>query len=474
MLQQFRSEEGILVPTLRPAVALLDLMEVRRYDFHMLCAEQLRQALMDRITVASKAKGEEKQKQLEALLDQCFVGLNLPLVRPIVLHVLKNLETVTERYKKEIMANKELYEVCDIPLRRQIWLDRKDLFEAEIFPLFDEWMASRRKSMFEFNAANGLYTIPGKSEKKVERNCFSSIAKVVRLIDWLIDLVVARLSGCSIDWLIDWLIDVFSWFLMFLRFLISLFLCCLIIFYSISVFISTSIYFQATFAVRSRPWSKWWPTSGTAWRSTASSWNWSNAATFLPAARTTEHSDSTFLSSSMNASPRLSTNPTGSCTSFPTWWMRVWVEIEELQSQMSFGSWLEKRWLSRPLKILSGNNEELDGMRDSWGKSNNESKKRQWTQLPVVQMQIWATRCRKNAVFAFSHMDKMVGFSHLALSFKSTIFSHRCAVVMSTRNAARKSPRSSIRWKRRTFPFFRTLPWFSASRRSLTSTRPAQ
>ncbi|OQV12215.1 Negative elongation factor B [Hypsibius exemplaris] len=195
MLQQFRAEEGILVPTLRPAVALLDLMDVRRYDFHMLCAEQLRQALMDRITSASKvARGEEKQRQLEALLDQCFVGLNLPLVRPIVLHVLGNLDTVADRYKKEIMNNKELYDVCDVPLRRQIWLDRKDLFEAEMFPLFDEWIAGRRKSMFELNTTSSLYSIPGNIRRQDPSlvKMVANIGDSVPLYGFVVDLIKSR------------------------------------------------------------------------------------------------------------------------------------------------------------------------------------------------------------------------------------------------------------------------------------------
>ncbi|XP_055335353.1 negative elongation factor B-like [Paramacrobiotus metropolitanus] len=162
MLQQFRDEEGVLVPTLKPAVQLLDLLDVSRLHFHTRSAEQLRQELIERISsVAKDAKKDTNKKRLDELLDKCFAGLNLPLVRPVVLHLLRNLETVDAKYKKEIMNNKELYDVCAIPLRRQFWMERKDLFESEALPLVEGYVSNRVQSMFEVNNNNSLYTIAG-------------------------------------------------------------------------------------------------------------------------------------------------------------------------------------------------------------------------------------------------------------------------------------------------------------------------
>ncbi|GAU97895.1 hypothetical protein RvY_09118 [Ramazzottius varieornatus] len=161
MLEQFRIDEGVLVPTLKPAVALLDLMDITRSDFHHSCVSKLKQELLDKIAVLSKQQTAGKSKPLDQLLDKCFTGLKLPLIRPIVLSVLKSLHSVEDRYKEEIIKSKELYDVCDIALRRQIWLDRKDIFEAETLLLIDEYIANRVRSMYDVEPSKGLYTVPG-------------------------------------------------------------------------------------------------------------------------------------------------------------------------------------------------------------------------------------------------------------------------------------------------------------------------
>ena len=161
MLEQFRVDEGVLVPTLKPAVALLDLMDITRSEFHHMCVNKLKQELLEKIAVLSKHQTAGKAKPLDQLLDKCFAGLKLPLIRPIVLSVLTNLHSVDERYKEEIINSKELYDVCDIALRRQIWLDRKDIFEMETLVLIDQYIADRVRSMYDVEPSKGLYTVPG-------------------------------------------------------------------------------------------------------------------------------------------------------------------------------------------------------------------------------------------------------------------------------------------------------------------------
>lgn len=62
-------------------------------------------------------------------------------LRPIVMAILKNLEHVDERFLKQLVTDKQLYQEADVGVKRQIWLYHQSLFGEELGPLFEQYMA---------------------------------------------------------------------------------------------------------------------------------------------------------------------------------------------------------------------------------------------------------------------------------------------------------------------------------------------
>ena len=81
-ISDFQEENCILLPTLKPALNLLDLHNVKRLDFHASIADELKDHLMTRIeelassvNIAANTNSLascDDLKKLEELLEKCF------------------------------------------------------------------------------------------------------------------------------------------------------------------------------------------------------------------------------------------------------------------------------------------------------------------------------------------------------------------------------------------------------------------
>lgn len=67
-IETFQLENGILLPSLRPMLPLLDLHGVRRLDFHTSVLEELRDKLVSHINELGAKAGRERDKKLKELL----------------------------------------------------------------------------------------------------------------------------------------------------------------------------------------------------------------------------------------------------------------------------------------------------------------------------------------------------------------------------------------------------------------------
>ena len=61
-IEDFQIENGILLPSLRPMLPLLDLHGIKRLDFHNSVLEDLREKLITQIAAIGKKK-EKKQQE---------------------------------------------------------------------------------------------------------------------------------------------------------------------------------------------------------------------------------------------------------------------------------------------------------------------------------------------------------------------------------------------------------------------------
>ena len=75
-ISDFQEENSIHLPTLKPALNLLDLHGIKRLDFHLSIADELKENLVKRVedlaASISKDHSNEDLKKLEDLLDKSF------------------------------------------------------------------------------------------------------------------------------------------------------------------------------------------------------------------------------------------------------------------------------------------------------------------------------------------------------------------------------------------------------------------
>lgn len=86
-ISDFQDENSILLPTLKSALNLLDLHNVKRLEFHASIADELKDNLIKRIeeltgSVHSKEQHADDLRKLEELLEKSFplIGLGFVIV----------------------------------------------------------------------------------------------------------------------------------------------------------------------------------------------------------------------------------------------------------------------------------------------------------------------------------------------------------------------------------------------------------
>lgn len=55
---------------------------------------------------------------------------------------------VPEKKLKQVMADKELYKVCAVEVKRQIWQDNQALFGDEVSPLLKQYIVEKEAALF--------------------------------------------------------------------------------------------------------------------------------------------------------------------------------------------------------------------------------------------------------------------------------------------------------------------------------------
>lgn len=145
-IEEFQEENGILLPSLRPMLPLLDLHGVCRLEFHTSVLDELKERLLQQIENLGKQEGREKK--LRELLQKSFPVIRVPALRPVVMCILKNMEHVDEKYLKQLVSDKTLYKECDVQVKRQIWQEHQNLFGDEVLPLLSQYIRDKEEALW--------------------------------------------------------------------------------------------------------------------------------------------------------------------------------------------------------------------------------------------------------------------------------------------------------------------------------------
>ena len=146
-IEDFQLNKGILLPSLRPMLPLLDLHGVKRLEFHQSVLDELKERLKQQTELLGKSGSPQDHRRLQELLVRSFAFIKIPTLQPVVMAVLKNVNNLDGRILNMLISDSNIYNACDVSVKRQIWLDFQSMFGDEVSPLLQQYIQEKEKSL---------------------------------------------------------------------------------------------------------------------------------------------------------------------------------------------------------------------------------------------------------------------------------------------------------------------------------------
>ncbi|KAJ4439050.1 negative elongation factor B [Periplaneta americana] len=191
-IEEFQMENGVLLPSLRPMLPLLDLHGVRRLDFHTSVLEELRDRLVQHINEIGQKEGKERDRKLKELLAKSFPVVRVKALRPVVMCILRNTPHIDEKYLKVLVRDRELYGDTDTEVKRQIWKDNQSLFGDEVSPLLSQYIKEKENILFDHLNLTNLFFSPSpkvRRQGEVVQKLAHMIGTSVKLYDMVLQFL---------------------------------------------------------------------------------------------------------------------------------------------------------------------------------------------------------------------------------------------------------------------------------------------
>ncbi|CAG9123885.1 hypothetical protein JYU34_014377 [Plutella xylostella] len=192
-IEEFQLENGILLPSLRPMLPLLDLHGVRRLDFHTSVLEELRDKLTSHINeLGAKDAPKENDKKLKELLAKSFPVVKVKALRPVIMGILKNTPHIDDKFLRVLVRDRDLYNDTDTEVKRQIWQDNQSLFGDEVSPLLSQYIREKENVLFDHENLNNLFYSPAPKSRRGEevvKKLAHMIGTSVRLYDMVLQFL---------------------------------------------------------------------------------------------------------------------------------------------------------------------------------------------------------------------------------------------------------------------------------------------
>ncbi|XP_013392917.1 negative elongation factor B [Lingula anatina] len=191
-IEEFQEQNGILLPSLKPALPFLDLHGVMRLEFHQSVVEELQERLLKRVAELSSGEDKGKNKQLNELLEKSFPLIKVKSLRPIVMCVMKHLPKIKDSYLAQIKEDRELYEDASVEVKRQIWQDDQALFGDEVSPLLTQYIEEKQNTLFDHrNSALTFFTASTKVRRQnpVVQKLVTMVGKNIKLYDMVLQFL---------------------------------------------------------------------------------------------------------------------------------------------------------------------------------------------------------------------------------------------------------------------------------------------
>ncbi|KAK3591465.1 hypothetical protein CHS0354_033464 [Potamilus streckersoni] len=191
-IEEFQAENGILLPSLRPALPFLDLHGVKRLEFHSSVLEELSERLIQQIADVANSDDKDRYKKLEGLLEKSFPVIKVASLRPVVMTILKHLPKIKEEYLNQILEDKELYAEAATEVKRQIWEDNQALFGDEVSPQLSQYIKEKENSLFSHENSTSAFFVNSpkmRRQGEVVQKLTHMVGKSVKLYDMVLQFL---------------------------------------------------------------------------------------------------------------------------------------------------------------------------------------------------------------------------------------------------------------------------------------------
>lgn len=191
-IEEFQLENGILLPSLRQMLPLLDLHGVRRLDFHTSVLEELRERLVSHINEIGQKEGRDRDRKLKEMLAKSFPLVRVKALRPVVMCILRNTTHIDDKYLRVLVRDRELYSDTDTEVKRQIWKDNQSLFGDEVSPLLTQYIREKENILFDHNNLTNLFFAPSpkvRRQGEVVQKLAHMIGNSVKLYDMVLQFL---------------------------------------------------------------------------------------------------------------------------------------------------------------------------------------------------------------------------------------------------------------------------------------------
>ncbi|XP_060596929.1 negative elongation factor B-like [Ruditapes philippinarum] len=191
-IEEFQQENGVLLPSLKPALPFLDLHGVKRCEFHQSVLEEVREKLIQKINEVVNGDDKERFQKIETMLEKSFCVIRVASLRPVIMNMLKTLPKIKDVYLKEILDDKELYKEAATEVKRQIWEENQALFGDEVSPLLSQYIREKENTLFSHeNSLSTFFLMSPKARRQGEvvQKLTHMVGKSVRLYDMVLQFL---------------------------------------------------------------------------------------------------------------------------------------------------------------------------------------------------------------------------------------------------------------------------------------------
>ncbi|XP_060590262.1 negative elongation factor B-like [Ruditapes philippinarum] len=191
-IEEFQQENGVLLPSLKPALPFLDLHGVKRCEFHQSVLEEVREKLIQKINEVVNGDDKERFQKIETMLEKSFCVIGVASLRPVIMNMLKTLPKIKDVYLKEILDDKELYKEAATEVKRQIWEENQALFGDEVSPLLSQYIREKENTLFSHeNSLSTFFLMSPKARRQGEvvQKLTHMVGKSVRLYDMVLQFL---------------------------------------------------------------------------------------------------------------------------------------------------------------------------------------------------------------------------------------------------------------------------------------------